>query len=82
MLVLSRKPGEAVRIGTELRISVVSASRGKVRLAIEAPDHLSVHREEVFDRIAAANQEAALTDPLELDAVENDVLEPGETCPR
>lgn len=82
MLVLSRKPGQAVRIGNVLRISVVAASRGKVRLAIEAPDHLSVHREEVFARIAAANQEAACADPLELGAVADDAPESGETCPR
>jgi carbon storage regulator len=68
MLVLSRKPGQALRIGTELRICVVSASKGQVRLAIEAPEHLSVHREEVFARIAAANREAVFAD-AELDAV-------------
>ncbi len=59
MLVLSRKPGESVRIGSDLRICVVSASGKQVKLAIEAPAHLAVHREEVFERIAEANRQAA-----------------------
>lgn len=59
MLVLSRRPGEALRIGTELRVRVISISGRHVRLGIEAPDHVSVHREEVFESIARANREAA-----------------------
>lgn len=67
MLVLSRKPGESVRIGTDLRISVVSASRTHVKLAIDAPEHLAVHREEVFERIAEANREAAAAESRTLE---------------
>lgn len=80
MLVLTRKPGQAVRIGSELRIFVVSASRGHVKLAIEAPDHLAVHREEVFARIARANREALAEDDSELDPAE--AVREGEPCPR
>ncbi len=62
MLVLSRKPGEALKIGAELRVVVVSVSGNQVRLAIDAPDDVPVHREEVYERIASANREAADAD--------------------
>ena len=66
MLVLSRKPGEALLVGNEIRLRVVSVSGQQVRLAIEAPAEVAVHREEVFERIAAANREAAAATDLEL----------------
>jgi len=52
MLVLSRKRGEKIRIGTDIIITVTEI-RGddKVRIGIEAPDHVPVHRQEVFDAI-------------------------------
>ena len=59
MLVLSRRPGESLVIGADVRVKVVSTSGGQVRLAIDAPRHVAVHREEVFERIAEANREAA-----------------------
>ncbi len=59
MLVLSRRIGEAVRIGSRLRVRVVSVSGGRVRLAIEAPDDVPIYREEVYARIASLNRLAA-----------------------
>jgi carbon storage regulator len=60
MLVLARKQGESLRIGADVRITVVRLGSGQVKLAIEAPEELPVHREEVWERIAKANREAAL----------------------
>jgi carbon storage regulator len=48
MLVLSRKRWEAVRIGPDIRITVVKLDRGMVRLGIEAPEDVSVLREELL----------------------------------
>jgi len=59
MLVLSRRVGESLVIGGDVRVKVVASSGGQVRLAIEAPQQLAIHREEVFDRIAQANRDAA-----------------------
>lgn len=70
MLVLSRKPGESLRIGREVRVRVVSVSGNQVRLAVEAPDTISIHREEVFERIVAANREAALAACRNLETLE------------
>ena len=78
MLVLSRRSGEAVRIGADLCVRIVSVSGNRVRIAIEAPDHVAVHREEVFERIARANREAAAADPAEVEAL----AAPGDGCVR
>lgn len=59
MLVLSRKPGESLRVGEDIRITVVSTASGQVRIGIEAPEDVTIYREEVYARIVQANLEAA-----------------------
>ncbi|PIQ42769.1 MAG: carbon storage regulator [Gammaproteobacteria bacterium CG11_big_fil_rev_8_21_14_0_20_46_22] len=54
MLVLSRKSNQKIKIGDEIEIQVLSCSDDRVRLGIKAPKSLSVHREEVYERIANA----------------------------
>jgi carbon storage regulator len=51
MLVLSRKLNQAIMIGDDVRIVVVSVDRDQVKLGIEAPREISVHRSEVYDEI-------------------------------
>lgn len=51
MLVLSRKLGEEIIIGDDIRIMVVDIRGDKVRLGITAPNAVPVHREEVFEAI-------------------------------
>lgn len=58
MLVLARKDGEGIRVGDEIVITVVSTSGGQVRLGIDAPSRVTIHREEVYDQIVAANRQA------------------------
>ena len=69
MLVLSRKDGEAIRVGDEIVITVISTSAGHVRLGIEAPARITIHRDEIYDQIAAANRSAlqlpVLNEPVE-----------------
>jgi carbon storage regulator len=48
MLVLSRKPGERIRIGTRVVLTVLSLKQGRVRLAFEAPNDVAIFREEVW----------------------------------
>ena len=59
MLVLSRKIDETLRIGDQVRITVVAVSGQGVRIAVDAPSEIPIYREELYERIAAANQEAA-----------------------
>jgi len=59
VLVLTRREGESLRIGARVRVTVVSLANGQVRIGVEAPEDVPVHREEVFLRIEEANREAA-----------------------
>lgn len=54
MLVLSRKQGESIVIGEEVTLTIVEIRGDKVRIGIEAPRDIAVHRKEVADAIAAA----------------------------
>jgi carbon storage regulator len=67
MLVLTRRAGESVMIGDNVIVTVLEARGDVVRLGIQAPRDVQVHREEVFRELQAANREAA--SPTE-DAVE------------
>jgi carbon storage regulator len=51
MLVLSRKQDEKIMIGDSITLMVISIQGDKVRLGIEAPKHVSIHREEVYQAI-------------------------------
>ena len=51
MLVLSRQLDESIIIGDEIVVTVVDIRGDKVRLGIQAPNHIPVHRQEVFDAI-------------------------------
>ena len=67
MLILQRKAGESLLIGDEIEISILSVDSGRVRIAINAPKHVSILRSEL-KRAAASNHEAAeeSTSPLAL----------------
>lgn len=68
MLVLSRRRGEGVTIGPDIRVIVLGVRDGQVRLGIEAPQHVEVHRDEVYARILRENRLAAQTDVIPIDA--------------
>jgi len=51
MLVLSRKKNEGIVVGDNIKITVVEIRGDKVRLGVEAPMEVPVHRQEVFDLI-------------------------------
>lgn len=48
MLVLSRRQGECIQIGKDVVVTVLDAKRGRIRLGIEAPSQVAVHRQEVL----------------------------------
>jgi carbon storage regulator len=59
MLVLSRQRDESIIIGDNVVITIVDVRGDKVRLGIEAPREVSVHRREVYDAIQRENQQAS-----------------------
>jgi carbon storage regulator len=60
MLLLTRRVGETIVIGDDIRITITDVRGMQVRVGIEAPRHIPVHREEVAERIAMEQQELAL----------------------
>ena len=51
MLILTRKVGESVLIGDDISITVLSVRGNQVKLGVQAPKEVSVHREEIYQRI-------------------------------
>ncbi len=66
MLVLTRKTGEGIIIGDDIKITVVELKGGGVRIGIDAPREMKIHRQEVFDRIKQENKEATQWDMADL----------------
>ncbi len=70
MLVLSRQRDETIMIGDEIEITIVDIRGDKVRVGINAPIHIPVHRKEVYDAIKEENRRAANIKPDDIsDAV-------------
>ena len=80
MLVLTRKTGEAIRIGDSVSLTILEIRGNQVRIGIEAPDDVMVYREEVFQVVLEQNTRAASSDDsleMPLD-VFREVLKTGE----
>jgi carbon storage regulator len=63
MLVLSRQRDESIVIGDNVIVTIVDVRGDRVRLGIDAPREISVHRREVYDAIQRENREAAQIQP-------------------
>lgn len=61
MLILTRRAGETVMIGSDISITVLGVKGNQVRIGINAPRDVAVHREEIFERIK--NEQAAADSP-------------------
>ncbi|OGP74708.1 MAG: carbon storage regulator [Deltaproteobacteria bacterium RBG_13_58_19] len=59
MLILTRKSGEGLFIGDEIRVTVLEIRGKQIRLGIEAPQHVVVLREEIYRRVQEQNLQAA-----------------------
>ena len=59
MLILSRKPGEEIVIGEDIRLTVVSIHGNRVRLGFRAPPETTICRRELYDSLAASQKGTA-----------------------
>ena len=83
MLVLSRKKDESIVINNDITIVVVEIRGDKVRLGVEAPKEVPVHRREVFEAIARGEiVDAATVTTPGVDAEESDSALPEGDAPR
>ena len=62
MLLLTRKLGENIRIGDDVKITIVEVKGNHVKLGIDAPPSVKVHREEIYERIQLEKRAQALKD--------------------
>ncbi|NDH40645.1 MAG: carbon storage regulator [Gammaproteobacteria bacterium] len=59
MLILTRRVGESLMIGDDVTITVLGVKGNQVRIGVDAPKEVAVHREEILNRIEAATGSAA-----------------------
>ena len=71
MLILARKEGEAIIVADNIRIQILETRAGQVKLGIEAPGHITIHREEIYQRIVEENKKAAMETPLDITSLDN-----------
>lgn len=62
MLVLTRKTGQIITIGDDIRIKIVEVGNGIVKLGIEAPRDTPIYREELYDKLKQLNKESVSTE--------------------
>ncbi|MHB0780991.1 MULTISPECIES: carbon storage regulator CsrA [Pseudomonas putida group] len=53
MLILTRRIGESIRINDDITVTVLGVQGMQVRLGVEAPEEVAVHRQEIYERIQA-----------------------------
>ena len=66
MLILSRKSGESIVIAGNIRVKVVRVEGEVVKIGVEAPPSVPVHRQEVYEEIQRSNQQAVVKQTVPL----------------
>ena len=56
MLILTRKVGESIMIGDSVEVKILGLQAGQIKIGIQAPKDLKVHREEIYERIRAEQE--------------------------
>ena len=59
MLILTRRIGEKLMIGDDIAVSILGVKGNQVRIGVQAPDDVAIHREEIYDRIQAESKDVA-----------------------
>lgn len=75
MLILTRRPGESLHLGDNIKITVLGVQGKQIKIGLEVPDDMQVYREEVYLRVLEQNRQA-------LSAADSDVLAAAELWPK
>ena len=60
MLILSRRPGESIHIGDDIKVTILDIKGRQVKIGIDVPEHICVYRDEVYKKIQEENLQAIL----------------------
>ena len=71
MLILTRKEGEKVFIGSDIKINIISVSENQVKIGIEAPANYKILREELYEKIKQNTIESKLKTKIKVDDLSN-----------
>ena len=66
MLILKRKLGECIIIGNNVQLSVIEINKTNIKIGIDAPEDVTIFREEVFNKIKEENEMASSSEILDL----------------
>ena len=66
MLILTRRTGETLMIGDDVKITILKVSGNQIRIGVEAPKDVSVHREEVYQRVLQDKQSSGEAESIRL----------------
>lgn len=81
MLVLSRQRDESIIIGDNIVVTIVDIRGDKVRLGINAPTEIPVHRQEIYEAIQRENRRASQVDPRDARSLGSPAPQPKRTGP-
>ncbi len=74
MLILTRKEGEGIRLGENIRVVLVQLKGNQVRLGIECPNSMRVLREELYQAVRQENLAAMVADPANVPSLTKHIL--------
>ena len=77
MLILTRKEGEGIRLGDNIRVVLVQLKGNQVRLGIECPNNIRVLREELYQAVRQENLAAMAADPAKIQNLSKHILPQG-----
>ncbi len=69
MLILSRRPGESLYVGDNIKVTVLSVQGKQIKIGLEVPRDMTVYREEVYKKVQEQNQTAVESSDADLLAV-------------